>query len=68
MRAVIVSQPAVWGAARQIELGTHRTAFAPKQSNTAGNCCVGNEIRDDGNEGLTVARGMSTRLSKPQFV
>jgi hypothetical protein len=48
MRAVIVSQPAVWGAARQIELGTHGTASAPKQSNTAGNCCVGDEIRDDG--------------------
>lgn len=48
MRAVIVRRPAAWGAARQIELGTHRAASAPKQSNTAGNRCIGNEIRDDG--------------------
>jgi hypothetical protein len=63
MRAVIVSQPSVWGCARQIELGTHRTASAAKQSDTAGNCCEVDEMRDDVPERFTVARGMSTVAS-----
>src|ERR1700760_4078202 len=48
MRAVLVSQPAVRGAALHVELGTYCSAFAPKQSDTAEDSCVGNVIRDDG--------------------